>query len=535
MNYKRFHFLDIITIVGLSVVSLHPFTRLIQVGWSSADYGHAYFILPVSLFLIWLKRGEIRRSDEVNLPGVLLFLAGILTYLYSAINFFMFLEATSFVIMMLAVFRLRVTKESFKAILFPLCYLGFLIPPPSIVIDTVTFPLKQMALWGSYHMLKLFQIPVELYGVILKVGNHEMFIADACSGFRSITTLLSLGAVYIYFQDLSKHKKWILFVLIVPIGVAANIFRIFLTGVISLKWGADKAEGFFHEFSGVVLFVITTLILIGVTELFLRFGKGRQAQDSSQSPEVTGTNPSEVPGTYRPGRAAVRDIILSIIMVTAALVVVLNPIEKTAPGEKMNISSWIPKEMPAGSPKWKSLTYDTSDYSDEWQSINELMVRKYYMRDETNVDLFVEYSSDVRRNFSFHFPENCHRAGGNEIQFFDPLEVDLGNGQTLMAKLIFIKGLPGSIEKEDKLVAYWLVMDGKHYHKTFWIKADQMLAGLLKQSKSGFLVRVDFKEGLEYTDPSFENGKTIMSAFIRDLYDTLEPSAQDLLFGSASQ
>jgi len=179
---------------------------------------------------------------------------------------------------MWGVFRLRLTKESFKHVLFPLAYLLFLIPPPSIVIDSITFPLKKIASVGSHWVLSSFNLPVELYGVILKVGGHELFIADACSGFRSIVTLLALGAVYVYFQDTANWKKWAIFASVVPIAIFANIFRICLTGLIAYKWGPEKAEGFFHDFSGIVLFFITVLCLMGMTNIVCKVRSEKPAK-----------------------------------------------------------------------------------------------------------------------------------------------------------------------------------------------------------------------------------------------------------------
>ncbi len=147
-------------------------------------------------------------------------------------------------------------------------------------------------------------------------------------------------------------------------------------------------------------------------------------------------------------------------------------------------------------------------------------------------DFILEYSSDMRKNFSFHFPESCHRSGGNEIDFLDSLEIDLRGDKAIKAKLLFIKGVKGSIEEHDKLVAYWLVIDRKQYYQTFWVKVDQMLSGLLKQSKTGFLVRIDYKEGAEYSDEGLAKGKKLISEFVRDLYDELGSEERDRLFGA---
>lgn len=230
--------------------------------------------------------------------------------------------------------------------------------------------------------------------------------------------------------------------------------------------------------------------------------------------------------------AVVRDLTMIITMLVAFGFVQANPVSKASPAHQLELASLVPEQLPPAEPDWKSVTFDTADYSDQWQSINELLVRKYFQRDGANADLIIEYSSDVRQNFSFHFPENCHRSGGNEVDFLPPLQVTLPGGATLLAKLIFIRGLEGSVEPRDKLTAYWLVLDEKRYHETFWVKVDQMLAGLLKQARSGFLVRLDWTDGAEYSEESFAQGREFIAELVQDLYASVSLEDRAKLFGA---
>jgi exosortase len=197
-------------------------------------------------------------------------MGGVVIYLFSALNGFMFLEALSFVIIFWAIFKLRFTPESFKKMFFPLVYLLFLVPPPGVAIDAVSLPLKKISTMGAFLLLKSFHFPVDIYGVILSVGGKELLIGDACSGFRSISTLLALGAIYAYYQNISFQKKWIVFISVIPIAIVGNIARIAVTGVIVYYLGLKYAEGFFHSISGLILFVFTTLGLVVFTLLISR-------------------------------------------------------------------------------------------------------------------------------------------------------------------------------------------------------------------------------------------------------------------------
>ena len=254
--FKGWGVLDLAVFGAMIVLFMPTFYRLVDYGWKRADYTHAYFILPISLWLIFQKREELVPRAGTSVPAVFLFAVGMICCVFAAMNAFMFLESIAFVLVFSAVMMVRLDTASVKKILFPLGYLWFLVPPPSLVIDMITFPLKAISTAGSYQLLKIAHIPVEVEGAILKVGNYELFVADACSGFRSMTTLLALGAIFAYFQKTTTARRWIIFASVVPLGIAANIFRIFLTGCIAYLIGMKYAEGFFHEFSGAVLFVV---------------------------------------------------------------------------------------------------------------------------------------------------------------------------------------------------------------------------------------------------------------------------------------
>ncbi len=127
---------------GLLALFIPTFHKLITVGWKSADYSHAYFILPISLFLIYRDRQHLERSDGINKHGLALFIWGILTHVFGARTDFMFIEASSFVFTVWGIFLLKFTYASFKRNIFPLVYLLFLVPPPQLAIDMLSMPLK---------------------------------------------------------------------------------------------------------------------------------------------------------------------------------------------------------------------------------------------------------------------------------------------------------------------------------------------------------------------------------------------------------
>jgi EpsI family protein len=226
---------------------------------------------------------------------------------------------------------------------------------------------------------------------------------------------------------------------------------------------------------------------------------------------------------------SIRDIVLFVTMIGITLVLILLPKAKYTPSEKINLSGYLPESFG----DWTSEVVDMSAYVDPFQSINELITRVYTnSATKERVILIVEYGSDLRRSFAFHFPEVCHRAGGNEVVYLDPLNINLSNNKSLKAKALFIKGMKEAMSSADKMLAYWLVIDNKQRYTTFSIKLDQMIAGLLSRPKKGFLFRVDTPDGFQYKRESIELGRTLIAKFIKDMYQALDNNKKEMFFGT---
>lgn len=271
INLSKQHLSVLFLALGVILLFCPMYIKLFSYGWKNANYDHGVFIMPISLFLIYQKRAVLQSDLTLKMSGVFGLMASFLIYLYSFYNDFLFLQVISFIGLVSSLAFLNLKSVSFKEIVFPLAYLIFMVPPPRLLIDSLTIPLKEISAYGGYLLLKLFQIPARVEGMILDVAGNQLFITDACSGYRSMVTLLALGAVYAYSQKLETSKKWLIFLMVIPFGIIGNILRIAFTGFISLKFGLKYAEGFFHETSSVVVFAVTVLGLMIFSKLLTKF------------------------------------------------------------------------------------------------------------------------------------------------------------------------------------------------------------------------------------------------------------------------
>jgi exosortase len=135
------------------------------------------------------------------------------------------------------------------------------IPIPALIFNEMTLPLQILASKLASGLLPLFGVPVLREGNIIQLPAMNLEVAEACSGIRSLMSLFTLGVFYGYFLEKSYFRRTLLVLASIPIAIAANSVRILGTGLCVQYWDPDKAEGFFHEFSGWVMFLVSLACL----------------------------------------------------------------------------------------------------------------------------------------------------------------------------------------------------------------------------------------------------------------------------------
>jgi exosortase len=155
----------------------------------------------------------------------------------------------------------------FRAVLFPWAVLILMIPIPNLVLQQLTFPLQLLASKLATGLLEVVGVPVLRQGNVIVLASMPLDVAEACSGIRSLLTLVTLAIIYSFLMETRIWMRVLLVCSAVPIAVAANAFRIFGTGLLVQYWDPEKAEGFFHTFSGWLIFVVALMLLFGTHRL----------------------------------------------------------------------------------------------------------------------------------------------------------------------------------------------------------------------------------------------------------------------------
>jgi exosortase len=259
-SLQEIHFAWGSVCIGVLIATIYyrVLAKLVLDWWEIPDFSHGFLVPFFALYLVWSKR-ETLRSTKIapSWSGIGVVLLGLLVLLLGVYGAELFLSRVSLIILLAGLVLCFGGWELLKELRFPLLVLLLAIPIPSIIFNQITLPLQTLASKLASALLPLFGVPVLREGNVIELPAMKLEVAEACSGIRSLVSLFTLSIFYGYFLEKSSLRRTILALASIPIAIAANALRILGTGLCVQYWDPDKALGFFHEFSGWVMFLVS--------------------------------------------------------------------------------------------------------------------------------------------------------------------------------------------------------------------------------------------------------------------------------------
>lgn len=231
--------------------------------WSTDDnYSHGFLIVPLALYFVWERRQRLQAAlRRPSTLGVLLVLGSLAMLAAGVLGSELFLTRFSMLGTITGAVLFVYGWEHLRLALLPILFLLLMIPIPAIIFNQIAFPLQLIASRFGELTLTGFNIPVLREGNVIHLATTSLEVVDACSGIRSLISLLALGIVYGYFMEGRMWVRVFLALATVPIAILANGLRLAGTGVAAHYYGGEAAEGFFHSFSGWLLFLTAFAML----------------------------------------------------------------------------------------------------------------------------------------------------------------------------------------------------------------------------------------------------------------------------------
>ena len=238
------------------------------------DMSFGWLVPVFSLYVLWTSRRELKESaGKPSILGLLACLLCIAVALIGTRGLQLRLEQAGFVGLCIALPWAFFGWRTAKLCVFPAIYLLFTVPLATF-LDVVTIHLRLLASGTAFAVLKGFGVEVAQHGTaIIAQGAHSFNIdvAEPCSGLRSLFALMALTAAYSWYTQPTWLRRIALFACAIPLAVLGNVVRI-LTICMCAAWGsADFAMGFYHDYSGYVIFIVAIAMMVACGEFIGHF------------------------------------------------------------------------------------------------------------------------------------------------------------------------------------------------------------------------------------------------------------------------
>jgi exosortase len=509
------------------------------------DMSHAWLIPLVSLWALWHRRASLLRGRySMDKRGLFIVVMALLMYSAGLRAQQTLMVLASFIMLLWGLPFYAFGWQMAKQLAFPCAYLVFCIP--FTFLNDLTLPLRLISTSVSSTILNGMGISVTRLGTALHVnagGGFSLDVAHPCSGLRYLVAMIALTTAYAYFTQRGAVRRVTLSLLSIPLAMIGNIVRIVLIAVVGVWFGAEMAVGFYHDYSGYVVFGVSTLLMIWI---------GGKLQRGSRIPDCAGgeAGPVEdVPGGV-PGKATGSHalwVVALLLTVVSLLIPVMSRVQVAAE-TTADVNLLLPETF--GEWQGEDLYYCQSDQCARSYRAGELgdkmklkcpacdgrldqmalgertllpadtrISRKLYENAGGSkiVATIVLTGADRR---SIHRPQYCLPAQGFSIEKSAVLAM---TSPGLKAhKMTFLYARPNQRLEGERtkwtVLAYWFVGGGHsthdHLQRELWMMWDTIILG--RRSRWAYV-------SLQTTDSeSFKHGERLLSDFGKIFYPEIQ-------------
>lgn len=268
-----------IVLLALAAVYAPVVWSLLYDWQHNPNYSHGFIIPFAVAFFVWQQRDQLKALPRKPTQwGLVLALYSQFQYMVGFLGAEFFLQRTSLLLLAAGIILYIWGWAHLRVHLFSLVLLFLAIPLPELIFNAIAFPLQLLASAWAAALLNLCTIPVFREGNILVLPQRTLDVAEACSGIRSLFSLLALAMMVAYFVPVRWWVRLALVLSAVPIALATNAGRIASTGLAGRYLGPQYSEGFFHLFSGWLIFVVAFAALLVEASLISRWARRRRTK-----------------------------------------------------------------------------------------------------------------------------------------------------------------------------------------------------------------------------------------------------------------
>jgi exosortase D (VPLPA-CTERM-specific) len=507
-------------IYGLLLLGIYysTFTWLVTHDWEKEAYSYCWLILPVVFFLIWLKRDELTSlPSRPSWKGLAIIGVGIIFFWLGDLSGEYFTLYISFWLILVGICLLHLGWNKLKIIGFALFFMLTMFPVPDFINNRIMLQLRLISSKLGVAVIHLFGLPALRQGNIIDLGFTKLQVVNACSGLNSLISLIVLCLLLVYFFKDHVWKRALLLVSSIPLAIFANGFRIATTAILYKHFGPKVAEGFFHEFSGLLIFVICIPVLLMEMKVLEKLPPIQSKTDSEHKEidkNISGNNPDSSyhikSSTY--GWLFQPMFVAAVILLGATLAISRTVDFRERILVKKNLAQFPQKIGEWTANRRQSIAQKFLDELD----LSEYAIMDYHDPGGKKINFYVAYYESQRKGKSIHTPATCLPASGWS---FD---------QSGTVKITGVPGNQGEYEvnravmrfgSNIQITYYWFLVRGRILHNAYQLKIYNFWDALTIHRTDGALVRLITPV---YKDEALANAEKRLQSFVRDVAPVLE-------------
>ncbi len=448
--------------------------------WDSPEFGHGYFIPAISFYLIWQRRDELGALDlkgswigvAVLGLGSLIFLLGQLSAIYIIVQYAFLISLYGLIISLLGM-------KAFRIMLVPLLFLVLMIPFPDFLYQGLSQQLQLISSQIGVAVIRLFGISVFLEGNVIDLGTYKLQVVEACSGLKYLFSLISIGFICAYLYNDKLWKRIFIFLSTIPITIFMNSFRIGVTGVLVEHWGISHADGFLHEFEGLVIFGVAVIILLAEMALLARIGKPRKTlRDVFAIPQT------DIKSTGGFKKLRESKPFISVIGITIAVAITMQLMENRKVQELPRKTFYNFADTIG---KWQGKKTKLSANVLESLKVDDYIMSNYVSKEGKAINFYIAWYNSQKAGKSAHSPRSCMPGGGWQIAGLTTRTIDFKSNKIKPIQVNRVVIKRGEL---TQLVYYWFKQRSRIVTNEYLVKWYIFWDSLVSNRTDGALIRL---------------------------------------------
>jgi exosortase D (VPLPA-CTERM-specific) len=507
------------TLYGLLLLGIYhsAFTWLVTHDWEREAYSYCWLIPPVVFFLIWFKRDELASTpSEPSWTGLAPIGVGIIFFWLGELGGEYFTMYVSSWLILVGLCLLHLGWQKLKTIGFAMFFILTMFPLPNFINTMIMVQLRMISSKLGVAMIHAYGLPVARQGNIIDLGFTKLQVVDACSGLHSLISLIVLCLLIVYFFKDHIWKRAVLLLSSIPLAIVTNSMRIAMTAILYKHFGSKVAEGFFHEFSGLLIFAICIPVLLIEMKILEKLPPV-QSKTTSESKETDTTKSGNYPGSHNK-KVSKHGVLIQPIFVVAVILLGATlasshtvdfrekiPVKKNLDQFPLKLGEWNADRRQVMAQKF----IDVLDFS-------EYVIINYSDRSGKKINFYVAYYESQSKGASIHSPATCLPGSGWSFDQSGTVKiagVPGNNGIMEVNRAVMQSG------RKKQLSYYWFPVRGRILYNAYQLKIYNFWDALTQQRTDGALVRLITSV---YEDENLEDAEARMQDFVRDMAPVME-------------